>query len=93
MAIAEVIEIPRGSKEKYDEVTGSAGLTGSKLAPGQLVHFAGPMQGGGWQIINVWESQEASDKWENVLKPARLKAGLPEVIPPTKVFTVHRLAK
>jgi hypothetical protein len=93
MAIAEVIEIPRGSKEKYDEVIAGVGLTGSKLAPGQLVHFAGPMQGGGWQIINVWESQEASDRWETVLKPVRVKAGLPEVIPPTKVFPVHRLAK
>ena len=92
MAIAEIIDIPRGSKEKY-EVTTSVGLTGSKLAPGQLVHFAGPMPGGGWQIVNVWESQQASDEWEVVLRPARVKVGLPEVIPPTKVFPVHRLAK
>jgi hypothetical protein len=41
----------------------------------------------------VWESQAASDEWEKVLRPARVKAGLPAVIPPTKVFEVHRLAK
>jgi hypothetical protein len=93
MAIAEVIELPRGSKEKYDEVIKEAGLSGSQLAPGQLVHFAGPMQGGGWQIVNVWESQAASDEWEKVMVPARRKAGLPDTIPPTKVFEVHRLAK
>jgi hypothetical protein len=93
MAIAQVIELPRGSREKYDEVIHEAGLSGSQLAPGQLVHFAGPMEGGGWQIVNVWESQAASDEWEKTLGPARLKAGLPEVIPPTKVFPVHRLAK
>ena len=93
MSIAEVIELPRGSKEKYDEVIKEAGLSGSMLAPGQLVHFAGPLQGGGWQIFNVWESQAASDEWEKVLQPARVKAGLPAVIPPTKVFEVHRLAK
>jgi hypothetical protein len=93
MAIAEVIELPRGSKEKYDEVIEEVGLSGSKLAPGQLVHFAGPLEGGGWQIVNVWESQAASDNWEKVLIPARRKAGLPDVVPPTKVFQVHRLAK
>jgi hypothetical protein len=93
MSIAEVIELPRGSKEKYDEVIKEAGLSGSMLAPGQLVHFAGPLQGGGWQIFNVWESQAASDEWEKVLRPARVKAGLPAVIPPTRVFEVHRLAK
>ena len=93
MSIAEVIEVPRGSKEKYDEVIKEAGLSGSQLAPGQLVHFAGPLQGGGWQIFNVWESQAASDEWEKVLRPARVKAGLPETIPPTKVFEVYRLAK
>jgi hypothetical protein len=93
MEIAQVIELPGGSREKYDEVIRQAGLTGTQLAPGQLVHFAGPLEGGGWQIVNVWESQEASDSWEEVLMPARRRAGLPIVVPPTKVFVVHRLAK
>jgi hypothetical protein len=93
MPIAQVIELPRGTKEKYDMVIQEAGLTGSQLAPGQLVHFAGPLEGGGWQIVNVWESQADSDEWEKVLIPARRKAGLPDVVPPTKVFAVHRLAK
>lgn len=92
MAIAQVIEIRGGSKEKYEEVIREVGLTGSQLAPGQLVHFAGPIEGG-WEIVNVWESQEASDKFEEILIPARRKAGLPEIVPPQKVFPVHRLAK
>lgn len=45
------------------------------------------------RIVNVWESQEASDKFEEKLIPARRKAGLPDVIPPQKLFPVHRLAK
>lgn len=57
------------------------------------MHFAGPLAGDSWQIVNVWESQADSDEWENVLIPARRKAGLPDVVPPTKVFAVHRLAK
>jgi hypothetical protein len=42
MAIAEIIEIPRGSKEKYDQVIAEVGLSGSKLAPpGQMRPSAG----------------------------------------------------
>jgi hypothetical protein len=93
LAIAQIIDMPRGSKEKYEEVIREVGLTGSQLAPGQLVHFAGPMEGGGWRIVNVWESQEASDKFEEKIIPARRKAGLPDVVPPRDVFPVHRLAK
>jgi hypothetical protein len=51
------------------------------------------MEGGGWQIVNVWESQADSDEWKKVFIPARRKAGLPDVVPPTKVFPVHRVAK
>lgn len=93
MAIAQIIDIPGGSKEKYDEVIREVGLTGSQLAPGQLVHFAGPMEGGGWRIVNVWESQEASDRFEEKLVPARRKVGLPDTVPPRHVYPVHRLAK
>jgi hypothetical protein len=61
MAIAQITESPGGSEVKYEQVIREVGLTGSQLAPGQLVHFAGPMEGGGWRIVNMWESQEASD--------------------------------
>lgn len=92
MAIAQIIEIRGGNKEQYERVVNELGLKGSQLAPGQLVHFAGPTEGG-WQIVNVWESQEASDKFQEKLIPARRKAGMPDVMPPQKVFPVHRLAK
>jgi len=76
MSIAEVIELPRGSREKYDQVINEVGLSGSKLAPGQLVHFAGPLEGGGWQIFNVWESQAAHEAWvREVIAPAMQAAG------------------
>ena len=92
MAIASVIETPGGTREQYDQVIREVGLTGSQLAPGQLVHFAGPTAGG-WQVVNVWESQEAADKWmKEKVNPARQKAGMPEPLQP-KVFPVHRLAK
>ena len=53
MAIAQVIELPRASREEYEQ------------------------------------SQADSDEWEEVLIPVRRKAGLPDVIPSTKVFPVR----
>ncbi len=90
MAIAAIIETPGGTKEKYEQVIKELGLSGSQLAPGQLVHVAGPVDGG-WQVVNVWESQEAADKFREKLAAAQQKAGMSPR--PPKVFPVHRLAK
>lgn len=91
MAIALVIETPGATKEQYDQVTRELGVSGSQLAPGQLVHIAGPIAGG-WQMVSVWESQEAADTWNEKAMAARQKAGMPAPLPPT-IFPVHRLAK
>jgi hypothetical protein len=91
MAVASVIEIPGGTKEQYEQTIGELGISGAQLAPGQLVHVAGPIAGG-WQVVNVYESQEAADTWNEKVMAARKKAGMPEPLPP-KIFPVHRLAK
>ena len=91
MAIAVVIEVPGGTKEQYEQTIGELGISGSQLARGQLVHIAGPIAGG-WQVVNVYESQEAADTWNEKVMAARKKAGMPEPLPP-KIFPVHRLAK
>jgi hypothetical protein len=91
MAIAQVVESPGGTKEQYEQVMQEIGLSGPQLAPGQLVHIAGPVEGG-WQVVNVWESQEAADKFFNEkVKPARQKAGMSDQEP--KSFPVHNLKK
>ena len=91
MAVALLTETPGGTKEQYDQVIQETGQAGEQLAPGQLVFFAGPVEGG-WMVVTVWESQEVAEKFfnENV-KPARQKAGLPDVVP--KIFPVHNLKK
>ena len=91
MAIAQLMEIPGGTKEQYEQMIQELGLTGSQLAPGQLIHIAGPVEGG-WQVVNVWESQEAGEKFfKEKVEPARKNAGVPDLVP--KFFPVHRLAK
>ena len=43
-------------------------------------------------MVNVWESQEVAEKFFNEkVKPARQKAGMPDVAP--KIFPVHNLKK
>ena len=91
MAYALIVESPGGTKEQYEQVIQETGQAGEQLAPGQLVFFAGPVEGG-WRVVNVWESQETAEKFFNEkVKPARQKAGMPDVEP--KIFPVHNLKK
>ena len=32
-------------------------------AAGMLFHVAGPIEGGGWRVIEVWDSQEVADRF------------------------------
>lgn len=62
MAIAVLMEFPTGTVEQYDAVIAEMNL-GGKTAPGGIFHVAGPMEGGGIRIVDVWESQEAMEKF------------------------------
>jgi heme-degrading monooxygenase HmoA len=91
MAYALITDSPVGTKEQFEQVMQETGQAGPELAPGQLVHIAGPVEGG-WLVVTVWESQEVVEKFFNEkVKPARQKAGLPDVAP--KTFQVHNLKK
>jgi hypothetical protein len=91
MAYALITDNPGGTKEQYEQVMQETGQAGPELGPGQLVHIAGPVEGG-WLVVTVWESQEVAEKFFNEkVKPARQKAGLPDVVP--KTFQVHNLKK
>ena len=91
MAYALITETPGGTKEQYEQVMQETGQAGPELLPGQLVHIAGPVEGG-WIVVAVWESEELAEKFYNEkVKPARQKAGLADVAP--KIVQVHNLKK
>jgi hypothetical protein len=47
-----------------------------KLPTGCLVHIAGPLPGGGWPVIDVWESREGCDRFtEQKIVPAAQSLG------------------
>jgi len=87
MAIAVLMEFPVGTVEQYDAVIEEMNL-GGKPGPGGIFHVAGPMEGGGMRIVDVWESQEAMEKFAGEqIMPITQKHGL---APPTvTVWPVH----
>ena len=34
-----------------------------KQSPGFISHANGPRQGGGWQVVELWESKEDFERW------------------------------
>jgi hypothetical protein len=65
-------------QDKYDAVMKEVGLDkkDSQWPKGILFHAAGPIKGGGWHIVDVWEDKESFAKFrETRLLPAFEKIG------------------
>jgi hypothetical protein len=63
MAMAFVFEVDTMTAEQYDGLMGAMGLAekGAISAHGALAHIAGPKDGGGWRVVDVWDSEEAAN--------------------------------
>ena len=76
-----ILEFEGFGAEAYDQVTGHLGVnmdTGEGDWPAGLhTHLAGPTEGGGWIVVEVWESQEDQDDFMKTrLGPALHHAGV-----------------
>jgi hypothetical protein len=91
MAIAAVFDVPGGTQEEHDAATRELGPAGESLAgaPGLLFHAAGPTADG-WRVIEVWESQEAMNRFmQEQVMPAMQRAGVNRQ-PSVQVMPVHQ---
>lgn len=61
MAVGLIFSGPGVTQAQYDQVRNEV-APGNKLPPGMLYHAGGPVQNG-WRVIEVWESQEAVDRF------------------------------
>ena len=61
MAIALLFEVPGMTQAQYDQIRGALSPD-NRPAPGLLYHVAGPTPDG-WRVVEVWESQEALDRF------------------------------
>jgi hypothetical protein len=94
MAIAVVIDFDGGSTDQYDALVREMGIGGqpASVIAGLLFHAAGPTEGG-LRVVDVWESQDALDRFtrERLMPAAEKIGGIPQ--PRIQVTPVHNLMR
>jgi hypothetical protein len=94
MAIGALFELPGVTQAQYDEITSKLtdgrGLRSLSDWPveGIQLHVAGPTEDG-WRVLDVWESEEAFQRFGEQLGPIASEAGLTSLEP--QIFQVHNL--
>jgi hypothetical protein len=80
MPILMVHDSPGGTREQYEEVgarlSEGRGLNslGDWPRDGILAHAAGPTENG-WRVVDVWESEEAFQRFGEVIGPVLQEVG------------------
>lgn len=93
MAVAVVFEFPGMTQAQYeasaDKVTGGRGAV-TRLSdwpvPGVISHTSAPTPDG-WMVVDVWESEEAFERFAEIIVPALQELGISDVRP--KILPVH----
>jgi hypothetical protein len=79
MSVMITADQPGMTQEMYDGLASTL-LPLLAQRPGFIAHAAWPV-GGGWQVMEIWESQAEHDSWATeVVLPA-----IPEGVPPIKM--------
>lgn len=89
MAIAMLVDNPQASQETYEKVRADLGL---EAPAGGILHVAGPAPGGGWRVVEVWESREEAIRFfSERLGPALRAAGVTGPPPQPQFWPVHHV--
>jgi len=92
MAIARMFDNPDVGQEQYDAVRAKVGVDPSNMPDGAVLHVAGPSPTGGWRVIEIWESEEAAQKFDaERVEPALKEIGIQRPAP--QIWKVHNLVK
>jgi len=93
MAVVIWNSSPDWNQQLYEQTAKKAfgaTLTPTELPEGAIAHIAMPRPEGGWQVLDVWESEEAYATFaQNVLMPAAQAVGAPPF--ESKVITAHNV--
>jgi hypothetical protein len=77
---------PNMTQAKYDAVE-QALKRNDQPAAGEVLSIVGPV-GGGWQVVDVWESQEVFDAYmRDKVKPVLQRLGIQD--PKVTVFPIY----
>jgi hypothetical protein len=85
------VEVPRGTTDLYDGINERMGIGPERMPEGLIAHQAGATDGG-LLIVDVWESQEAFDRFfREQAGPVLQEMGVPQMQP--RFFRVHNLVE
>lgn len=88
MAVTILYQIPGLTQAQYDSIIEEL-QAGGINAVGRVFHVAGPIEGG-WQVVDVYESQEAFEQFiGGGLAPVMQKLGIAP--PPLKISPVYNM--
>lgn len=85
MPVLMIGEVPNLTEEAYGGIVGRL-MPLMRARKGFISHAGGPNVGGGWRVVEVWESEEDARSWfeENV------RPNLPpDVVPDRQYFPLH----
>ena len=89
MALLMIMETPGGTTDQYEKVNEIMGIRGDEDAPDGLIQHLCARSDDGVVVADVWESQEALDRFfEERLGAALQQAGLGSDSPP-RIMPVH----
>ena len=89
MAVAMLLEWPGETQEQYERLMDLVGLEADP-PDGGIFHVGGPMEGG-WRVLDIWESEEAFERFANErLKRAVEQVGIPDM-PEPEFFPIQGL--
>jgi hypothetical protein len=86
MAILMIHDVPDDTLAQYDQVIKELEAAGQGHPPGRLSHVAS-RHGDGYLVVDVWESQEAFDRFGQTLMPLVERAG--GRVPPPQIYPIH----
>ena len=91
MAIAMLVDNPKGSPELYERIRKQLDL---QEPAGGILHVAGPSPSGGWRVIEVFESEEDAGRFlEQRFGPALEALGFAGPRPEPQFWPVHSYLK
>ncbi|MET9422983.1 MULTISPECIES: hypothetical protein [unclassified Streptomyces] len=88
MAVLVVNQAPDWNQELYQATLDRAIPDRNNPPAGLIAHFAAPGAAGGWQVIDVWESEDAMQRFlADAVRPAAQELGAPPF--DTKVVEIY----
>jgi hypothetical protein len=91
MAVAFVLEIA-GVTPQQIEAFNQRITPGGRAPEGQVFHAGGPTETG-WVVVDVWESQEAFQRFVEMATPIAQELGIPTNYQIVRMIQVHDILK